>query len=287
VWPGLAVTGFPPGTISDGVIHSGDAVAEQAQTDLTTAYNEAAGRTVTANLSGQDLGGLTLTSGVYKYDTSAQLTGTLTLNAEGNPDAAFIFQIGSTLTTASASSVSLINGAQYCRVFWQVGSSATLGTDSQFIGHIFALTSITATAGAEVQGQLLARNGAVTLDSNIITNGVCSAPTSTPTPTATPALTPTATPAPTSTPTPTATPALTPTATPTPAPTATPPPTQAPTLTPTLTPTSTPAPTTAATTTDDDIPQTGETYSYGFIGMILLIVAGGLVLCLRRNKVLM
>jgi len=170
---GTSVTGFPPGTISDGAIHIADAVALQAQTDLVVAYNDAAGRTVTSNLTGQDLGGMTLTSGVYKFDSSAQLTGTLTLDAEGDPDAAFIFQIGSTLTTASDSTIVLTGGAVYCRVFWQVGSSATLGTDSQFIGHIFAMTSITATNGAEIQGQLLARTGAVTLDSNIITNGVC------------------------------------------------------------------------------------------------------------------
>jgi type VI secretion system secreted protein VgrG len=201
---GTEVTGFsgpPTGTIIDGTIHANDAVAIQAQVDLTTVYNEAAGRPVTQELSGTDLGGLTLTSGVYFFSSSAQLTGTLTLDAEGNPDAAFIFQIGSTLTTAGASNVSLINGAQYCRVFWQVGSSATLGTNSNFIGHIFALTSITATTGATIQGQLLARNGAVTLDSNTIINGFCAAPTPTPTPSPTPTPTPTPTPSPTPRPT--------------------------------------------------------------------------------------
>ncbi len=176
VSPGTAVTGFPPGIVA-GTIHSADATASTAQNDLTTAYNDAAGRSPTQDLSGQDLGGLVLTSGVYFFSSSAQLTGTLTLDAQGNPDAAFIFQIGSTLTTASASVVELVNGAQYCRVFWQVGSSATLGTDSEFIGHVFALTSITATTGAKVTGQLLARSGAVTLDNNTISNGVCAAPT--------------------------------------------------------------------------------------------------------------
>ena len=282
VSPGTSITGFPPGTITGGTIHAGDAVAIQAQTDLVTAYNDAAGRTVTANLTGQDLGGLTLTSGVYKFDSSAQLTGTLTLDAEGNPDAAFIFQIGSTLTTASASTVSLLNGAQYCRVFWQVGSSATLGTDSQFIGHIFAMASITATTGATVQGQLLARTGAVTLDSNILTNGFCAAPTSTPAATPTPTGALDATP----TPTPILTPTSAPTASPTPtvAPDATPAP--APTLIPTSAPTSTPVPMPTASVSDNDeeLPETGENSGYGFIGVILLGMAGSLVLYLRLRK---
>jgi uncharacterized repeat protein (TIGR01451 family) len=175
VWPGLAITGFPPGIVNaPGAIHAGDGVALQAQSDLVAAYLDAEGRTpVTQDLTGQDLGGLTLTPGYYHFDTSAQLTGTLTLDAQGDPEAVFIFQIGSTLTTASNSSVNLINGARFCRVFWQVGSSATLGTTTDFYGHILALTSITANNGATVTGQLMARNGAVTLDSNVITSGVC------------------------------------------------------------------------------------------------------------------
>ncbi|MGI8535462.1 MAG: ice-binding family protein, partial [Mycobacteriales bacterium] len=124
VSPQTAVTGFPPGTVN-GTIHAADAVAGQAQAALTTAYNDAAGRAPDVNLTGQDLGGLTEPAGVYKFDSSAGLTGALTLNAQGNPDSVFIFQIGSTLTTASASSVLLTNGAQACHVFWQVGSSAT------------------------------------------------------------------------------------------------------------------------------------------------------------------
>jgi len=263
VWPGSAITGFPPATISDGVAHAADAVAQQAQVDLTTAYNDAAGRTVTSNLTGQDLGGLTLTSGVYSFDSSAQLTGNLILDAEGNPDAAFIFQIGSALTTASASSISLINGARYCRVFWQVGSSATLGTSTQFIGHIFALSSITAATGVTVQGQLLARNGAVTLDSNTIINGICAALT--PTPTVSPA--PTATTAPT--------------VSPTSVPTDTPSPTASPATT---APTPTPTPTRAITTTNSDLPKTGQTGSYALFGLIPLSMAVGLVLLLRRKK---
>ncbi len=130
VWPGLAITGFPPGIVT-GTTHAGDAVAQQAQSDLTTAYNNLAGQACGTDLTGQDLGGMTLTPGVYCFSTSAQLTGTLTLNAQGNPSAVFVFQIGSTLTTASSSVVQVINGGSNCNVFWQVGSSATLGTTAQ------------------------------------------------------------------------------------------------------------------------------------------------------------
>src|SRR5581483_7708363 len=120
VSPGLAVTGFPPGAVTGGVIHAGDAVALQAQDDTTTAYNTLAGQSCDHSLTGQDLGGLTLLPGTYCFSSSAQLTGTLTLDAQGNPDAVFVFQIGSTLTTASSSLVMVINGAQACNVFWQV-----------------------------------------------------------------------------------------------------------------------------------------------------------------------
>ncbi len=176
VSPGTAVTGFPPGTVS-GTIHAADAVAAQAQSDLTAAYVDAAGRACQVVLTGQDLGGMTLTHAVYCFSSSAQLTGTLTLDAQGDPNAVFIFQIGSTLTTASGSRVNLINGAQSCNVFWQVGSSATLGTTTTFRGNTLALTSITATTGATVDGRLLARNGAVTLDSNTVTRAQCAAGT--------------------------------------------------------------------------------------------------------------
>jgi hypothetical protein len=171
VSPGSAITGFPPGIVVNGVFHAADAVAAQAQADLTTAYNDAAGRSpVTA--VGPELGGLTLAPGVYGGGT-LELTGTLTLDAEGDPEAVFIFQAASTLITASSSSVDLINGADPCNVFWQVGSSATLGTDSDFVGTVMALTSITAETGATVEGRLLARNGAVTLDTNRITRPEC------------------------------------------------------------------------------------------------------------------
>lgn len=175
VTPGSAITGFLPGIVMPPyTIHAADAVSLQAQIDLTTAYNAAAGLPPEIDLTGQDLGGLTLTPGVYSFPSSAQLTGTLTLNNLGNPDAEFVFQIGSTLTTASNSSVVTINnggGAGGCTVFWQVGSSATLGTGTAFEGHILALTSITMNTGATIlEGSALARNGAVTLDDNTITN---------------------------------------------------------------------------------------------------------------------
>ncbi len=166
VSPGSAVTGFPPGTVVGGTIHAADAVAAQAQSDLTSLYNSLAGTACNTDLTGQDLGGKTLTPGVYCFSTSAQLTGTLTLDAQGNPNAFFLFKIGSTLTTASAAAVVLINNASSCGVFWQIGSSATLGTGSMLEGSIVALTSITLNTGSGVTGRLLARNGAVTLDDN-------------------------------------------------------------------------------------------------------------------------
>lgn len=184
VSPGSAIVGFPPGTVLLGTIHAANAVALQAQTDLTAAYNSLASEGCTLDLTGQDLGGLTLLAGVYCFSSSAQLTGPLTLDAQGDPAAVFIFKTGSTLTTASGSSVALINGASVCNVFWQIGSSATLGTTSSFAGNILALTSITLTTGANVTGRTLARNGAVTLDSNTVT-----ASCATPGPPACPAIT--------------------------------------------------------------------------------------------------
>jgi type VI secretion system secreted protein VgrG len=176
VSPGSSVTGFPPGVLVGGTIHAGDAVAAQAQTDLTTAYNTAAAMPCNTDLTGQNLGGLILTPGVYCFSNSAQLTGILTLNMQGNPNALFVFKIGSTLTTASGSSVLLTNNAGVscpANVVWQVGSSTTLGTGSSFVGQILTLASITITTGANLQGRALARNGAVTLDSNTI--GLCGA----------------------------------------------------------------------------------------------------------------
>jgi type VI secretion system secreted protein VgrG len=169
LYSGTSITGFPPGIVN-GTIHKTDAVAAQAQIDLTTAYNAAAALAVTQVLTGTDLGGLTLTPGVYFFASSAQLTGTLTLDGTPNPNGQFVFQIGSTLTTASNSFVITKNGANCCNVYWQVGSSATLGTNTAFEGNILALTSITLDTGATIiDGSALARNGAVTLDSNTIT----------------------------------------------------------------------------------------------------------------------
>jgi ice-binding like protein len=186
VYPGSAVTGFPPGSVaSPYTIQEGpvNAFELQAQNDLTTAYNQAAGLAVTESLTGQDLGGLTLTPGVYFFSSSAQLTGTLTLDDQGDPNALFVFQIGSTLTTAPNASVLTENGGSMpgCDVFWQVGSSATLDTGTAFEGHILALTSITMNTGATIlDGSALAQNGAVTLQSNDISNCIFNGDTSGP-----------------------------------------------------------------------------------------------------------
>ena len=169
--PGTAVTGFPPG-LAGGAIHSADGAAAQAQATLTAAYIDAAGRSGGTSVAG-DLVGQTLTAGIYKSTSSLAISGDVTLDAQGNSDAVFIFQISSTLTTASGSHIVLINGAKACNVFWQVGSSATLGTNSVFKGNILALTSITITTGVNLEGRALARNGAVTLDSDVITGCAC------------------------------------------------------------------------------------------------------------------
>ena len=177
VSPGTAITGFPPGIVVDGSLHAADAVAAGAQADTTIAYNDAAGRTPVTTVTA-DLGGRTLVSGVYSGGALG-LTGTVTLNAQGDPNAVFIFQAASTLITSSASVVALEGEASACNVFWQVGSSATLGTGSVFVGTVLALTSISATTGTTVAGRLLARNGAVTLDTNTITAPICSTPPTT------------------------------------------------------------------------------------------------------------
>jgi len=173
VSPGTAITGFTgiapggPGIVT-GTIDSANAVAAQAQNELTAAYNTAAGAAVTATKAG-DLGGQTLFPGVYMSTSTLGITGTLTLDAQGNANAQFIFQIASALTTATSSSVVLINGANAANVFWQIGSSATLGTSSTFAGDILAFSSISLGTGAVLNGRALARNGAVTLLSNPIT----------------------------------------------------------------------------------------------------------------------
>ncbi|HSO32179.1 MAG TPA: ice-binding family protein [Labilithrix sp.] len=176
VSPGLAVTGFPPGLVSGGTVHAGDAIALQAQTDAATAYNALAAQACTVDLTGKDLGGLTLTPGVYCFASSAQLTGALVLDAGGKADAVFVFKTQSTLTTASNASVQVINGGSDCGVFWRIGSSATIGTGTAFAGSVLALASITLTTGAKLSGRALARTGAVTMDDNAISLAVCAKP---------------------------------------------------------------------------------------------------------------
>jgi hypothetical protein len=199
--PGTAYTGGAQVTLN-GALHVTDAVALQAKNDLITAYNDAAGRTPVTRIPTQ-LGGRTLTPGVYDSASGTfQITGVLTLDSQGDPNAVFVFLTASTLITASDSTVNPINGARYCRIFWKVGSSATLGTNSHFVGHILANTSITANTAAWVQGQLLAMGGAVTLDTNIIINADCTADqltTTTTRPTSTTSSTPTTSPASTTT----------------------------------------------------------------------------------------
>jgi len=175
VSPGSSLTGFPPGTVN-GTTHATDSVANQAQSDLTAAYNDAAGRTPPIALPA-DVGGRTLAPGVYKSGAGLAVTGTVTLDAQGDPNAVFIFQVGSTLTTSVASRVNLIGGAQACNVSWQIGSSATLGTSSVFAGNILALTSISMNDGVTLNGRALARNGAVTLITDTITAAHCAAGT--------------------------------------------------------------------------------------------------------------
>jgi LPXTG-motif cell wall-anchored protein len=183
VSPGTAITGFPPG-VSLGATHAGDAPAAQAQLDLTTAYNDAASRATSAFVAG-DLVGQTLPGGVYTSAGPLALSGVLTLDGKNDPNSVFVFQVASTLTTASASSIKLINGAQPCNIFWQVGSSATLGTNSQFVGTIMALTSISANTGTTIEGRALARNGQVALDTNVFTLPGCSVASPSPSPSAT------------------------------------------------------------------------------------------------------
>ena len=179
VSPGKAIVGFPPGHVINGVQHKGDAIALQAKNALTTGYNDAAGRTP-ATVAPSDLGGKTLSPGVYKASSALGLTGTVTLDAKSDPNAVFVFQAVSTLITASNSTVKLIGGAQACNVFWQVGSSATLGTRTTFVGSILALTSATVRTGATVAGRVLARNGQVSLAANIITRPTCNSASATP-----------------------------------------------------------------------------------------------------------
>ena len=259
------------------------AVVTAAKTALITAYDDAAGRTPATTVTA-DLGGQTLVSGVYNTAAAMALTGTLTLDGQNNPDAVFIFQAGSTLTTAGSSVVSLINGAQACHVFWQVGSSATFGTSSDFTGHVLALTSITATTGATFKGQLLARNGAVTLDTNTITNDVCAAAV-TPTPTAPATTPPVATPPTETVAPPVVTPSATPSATPraSATPSATPTASETPSAAPTEVASASPTPV-ETTETGGQLPNT-ETPWLNILAIgALVIAAGGAILFFRRKR---
>ena len=267
--PGTSLTGFPPGIVN-GAQHITDAVATQAQADLVTAYNAASGQSVGVITVSGDLGGQTLTAGLYNSASSLGLTGALTLDAQGNSDAVFIFQIGSALTTASASKVALVNGAQACNVFWQVGSSATLGTNSNFAGTIIALSSVTVNTGASINGRVLARNGAVTLDTSPINKPTCAAPAVIVTPPPAPVVVP----VPISTPAPTTSPSVTPVVTTTAAP--------APALTPALT----------TTAVAPGFPNTGfppeERSTPRYIAIpvaVLLMAAGAFALLLRKRAV--
>lgn len=175
LWPGSSITGFPPGLVlAPGTTDTTNAAAQQAQSDLTAAYLDAAARPVDATISSQ-LANLQLIPGVYSGPSKSPLllSGPLVLDGQGDRNAVFIFQTDSTLITESASTITLINGAQECNVFWQVGSSATLGTGSVFTGNILALTSIAVTTGVTIHGRALARNGEVTLDNDIFTKPTC------------------------------------------------------------------------------------------------------------------
>lgn len=170
VSPGSALTGFPPGQVTGGSLHSADGAAALAQGALTVAYIDAAGRSTAPVTVAGDLGGQTLAPGLYKSTSSLGITGVLTLDGQGDANSVFIFQVASALTTASGSQVILIGGARASNIFWQVGSSATLGTNSIFHGTILAQASVSLTTGAALNGRALARTGAVTLDGNTVVN---------------------------------------------------------------------------------------------------------------------
>jgi Ice-binding-like len=226
----LALVG-PSATGVSGVVTGksdiGNAAADRAEADVLSAHQDATGATPVTEMSGVDLGGKTLSPGVFHFGSSAALHGTLTLDGGGLSNATFIFQIGSTLTTGTGAQVRLVNGADGCAVFWAVGSSATIGTGTSLQGNLMALVSITMTTGATIGvgggrngGRAFAQNGAITLDTNVIVapRGACNAPAPTPNPTPVPTSTPTARPTTPPTASPTTGPTARPTSTPTPTP---------------------------------------------------------------------
>ena len=165
--PGAALVGFPPGVVV-GDIHAGDVPAADAQVDLLAAYNDAVGHLGAAVLPA-DLSGLTMAPGLYANATSVMLTtGEVTLDALGDSDAVFLFQMGSTLTTSPGTAVVLSGGAQARNVYWAVGTSATIGTNASFEGTIIAQQAITMNTGASLNGRILALGAAVSLDTNVV-----------------------------------------------------------------------------------------------------------------------
>ncbi|MEI9980237.1 MAG: ice-binding family protein [Edaphobacter sp.] len=185
LYSGPSITGFPPGIVN-GTIHNDDGVAMTAQADALTGYNDLKGFISTDDLTGQNLGGLTLTPGVYSYDSAALLSGTnpvLTLNFSGLSNQSIVIQIGTTLTTASDSSVVTENAGLNDSIYWAVGSSATLGTGTAFEGYLLANTSITLTTDASINcGSAIALNGAVTMDTNTISSCQVTSPSTVPEP---------------------------------------------------------------------------------------------------------
>lgn len=179
VYPGAItlITGFPPGAVTGGTIHGPDGVSQQALADVTNAYGVLAGLPFTSDLTGSILGNgvggtvSTLSPGVYNFDTTAQLNGTLTLDAQNDPSARFVFQIGSMLTTASASAVNVINGGPNNEVYWLTGSAATLGSSTVFTGNILAYAGISLDSTAQILcGRAFSQTASVTLISNVISN---------------------------------------------------------------------------------------------------------------------
>lgn len=270
--PGTSVTGFPPAVLT-GVLYVANALALQAQNDSATAYTSLSGEASTALIS-SELGGTTRTPGVYDAASgNFALTGTLTLDAQGDSNAVFIFRASSTLITAGASGVVLANGAQACNVFWLVGSSATLGANSQLKGSVLASVSITLTTGALLEGRALARTGAVTLDGNVVIVPSC-AVVATPTPTTTPSATPIVTPTPTPIASPFVTPSPIPSVTPTPVATSSVSPT--PTLLPTPTSLVSPSPSSSPVPL---LPRAGSSSPNGFplsvaiVGLAIILIS--------------